>query len=98
MLGASGLEVGQDAGAYSGRSARADEAHECRVFGPAAAVFGMVTSEEIGRFEVFATLDSGDRERLSRVAADISLGPGEYVVELRPKGPLGRRSSWWHFA
>ena len=50
------------------------------MFGPAAAVFGMVTSEEIGRFEVFATLDSGDRERLSRVAADISLGPGEYAV------------------
>jgi thioredoxin reductase (NADPH) len=40
----------------------------------------MVTADEIGRFEVFAALDSGDRERLCRVAADISLGPGEYAV------------------
>ncbi len=40
----------------------------------------MVTSEEIGRFEVFATLETADRERLCRVAADISFGPGEYAV------------------
>ena len=40
----------------------------------------MVTSEEIGQFEVFATLATADRERLCRVAADISLGPGEYAV------------------
>ena len=40
----------------------------------------MVTSEEIGRFEVFATLDPVDRERLSRAAADIPLNPGEYAV------------------
>ena len=40
----------------------------------------MVTSEEIGRFEVFAALDSADRERLCRVAADISLGLGECAV------------------
>ena len=40
----------------------------------------MVTSEEIGRFEVFATLATVDRERLCRVSADISLGPGEYAV------------------
>ena len=40
----------------------------------------MVTSEEIGRFEVFATLATADRERLCRVAADISLGPGEYAA------------------
>ncbi len=40
----------------------------------------MVTSEEIGRFEVFTALDSADCERLSRVAADISLSPGEYAV------------------
>ena len=41
---------------------------------------GVVTAEEIGRFEVFAALDSADRERLCRVAADISLGPGEFAV------------------
>lgn len=40
----------------------------------------MVTLEEIGRFEVFADLDPADCERLCRVAADISLGPGEYAV------------------
>jgi thioredoxin reductase (NADPH) len=40
----------------------------------------MVTAEEIGRFEVFAMLDPADCERLSRVAADISLSPGEYAV------------------
>lgn len=40
----------------------------------------MVTSEEIGRFEVFASLDRADRARLCRVAADISLNPGEYAV------------------
>jgi thioredoxin reductase (NADPH) len=40
----------------------------------------MVTVEEIGRFEVFAALDPADRERLCRVAADISLSPGEYAV------------------
>jgi thioredoxin reductase (NADPH) len=40
----------------------------------------MVTLEEIGRFEMFAALDPADRERLCRVAADISLSPGEYAV------------------
>jgi len=40
----------------------------------------MVTVEEIGRFEVFAALDPADCERLCRVAADISLSPGEYAV------------------
>lgn len=39
-----------------------------------------MTSEEIGRFEVFATLDPAACERLCRAAADISLGPGEYAV------------------
>ena len=37
-------------------------------------------AEEIGQFEVFAALDPADCERLCRVAADISLGPGEYAV------------------
>jgi thioredoxin reductase (NADPH) len=40
----------------------------------------VVTSEELGRFEVFADLDPAACERLCRVAADISLGPGEYAV------------------
>ncbi len=39
-----------------------------------------MTLEEIGRFEVFASLDPADAERLCRAAADISLGPGEYAV------------------
>ena len=40
----------------------------------------MVTVEEIGRFDVFAALAPADCERLCRVAADIWLVPGEYVV------------------
>ena len=40
----------------------------------------MVTSEEIGRVAVFADLEPADRERLSRVVADITLAPGESVV------------------
>ena len=40
----------------------------------------MVTREEIGQFELFAGLDPDDCERLCRVAADISLGPGEFAV------------------
>src|SRR5512132_2434184 len=39
----------------------------------------MVTAEEIRMITVFAGLDSDARERLSRVAADISLEPGEYA-------------------
>jgi thioredoxin reductase (NADPH) len=40
----------------------------------------MVTADEIEGIKVFATLDPAARERLSRVAADISLGPGEYAA------------------
>ena len=40
----------------------------------------MVTAEEIGRIAVFADLEPADCERLCRVAADISLAPGEYAV------------------
>ncbi len=40
----------------------------------------MVTADEIGRVTVFAALDPADRDRLSRVAVDISLMPGEYAV------------------
>jgi thioredoxin reductase (NADPH) len=41
----------------------------------------MVTVDEIGRVAVFAALGPGDRERLSQVAADISLMPGEYAAQ-----------------
>jgi thioredoxin reductase (NADPH) len=40
----------------------------------------MVTPEEIARITVFASLSERDRERLSQVAADISLAPGEYAA------------------
>jgi thioredoxin reductase (NADPH) len=40
----------------------------------------MVTAEEIGKVNVFAALDHDALERLSRVAADISLEPGEYAA------------------
>ena len=40
----------------------------------------MVTAAEIGKIVVFAGLDQAGRERLSRVAADISLVPGEYAA------------------
>jgi thioredoxin reductase (NADPH) len=41
----------------------------------------MVTADEIAAIPVFATLDQGGRERLSRAAADISLMPGEYAAD-----------------
>ena len=40
----------------------------------------MVTAEEIGRVAVFADLPPSERDRLSRLVADISLAPGEYAV------------------
>ena len=40
----------------------------------------MVTPEEIESITVFATLGAAARERLSRVAADIVLMPGEYAA------------------
>jgi len=40
----------------------------------------MLTPDEIGLIKVFADLEAAERERLSRVAADISVGPGEYVA------------------
>src|SRR5438874_3779891 len=40
----------------------------------------MVTADEIGGIKVFSALDHGDRERLARAAADISLVPGEYAA------------------
>jgi thioredoxin reductase (NADPH) len=41
----------------------------------------MVTAEEIARIEVFSELDAVALERLSRVAADITLLPGEYAAQ-----------------
>ena len=40
----------------------------------------MVTPDEIASVSVFAALEPADLERLCRIAADISLGPGEYAV------------------
>jgi thioredoxin reductase (NADPH) len=40
----------------------------------------MVSADEIGTVSVFAVLDPAGRDRLSRVAADISLTPGEYAA------------------
>ena len=40
----------------------------------------MVTAEEIAGVTVFAELGAGERERLSRAAADITLSPGEYAA------------------
>ena len=40
----------------------------------------MVTAEEISRFAVFADLEPAERDRRSRVVADIALGPGESAV------------------
>ena len=41
----------------------------------------MVTADEIARIAVFAELDPAARERLSRVAADITLLPGEFAAQ-----------------
>ncbi len=40
----------------------------------------MLTPDEIGRIRVFRDLLPAERERLCRVAADISVGDGEYVA------------------
>ena len=41
----------------------------------------MVTAEEIAQIALFASLDRAHCERLSRIAADISLAPGEYAAD-----------------
>ena len=41
----------------------------------------MVTAEEVAQVALFAGLDYAERERLSRVAADIELAPGEYAAD-----------------
>jgi len=45
-----------------------------------AAPHSMLTPDEIGLIRVFASLGPAERERLCRVAADISVAPGEYVA------------------
>ena len=40
----------------------------------------MVTPEEVGQIGVFSCLDTADRERVCRVAADISLSAGEFAA------------------
>jgi thioredoxin reductase (NADPH) len=40
----------------------------------------VVTAEDIAAVTVFSTLDSEARERLARVAADLSLAPGEFAA------------------
>ena len=40
----------------------------------------MVTAEEIGQVAVFADLQPAERDRLSRLVADITLVPGEFAV------------------
>jgi len=40
----------------------------------------MVTAEELGEVAVFSALGMDERERLARVAADLSLMPGEYAA------------------
>src|SRR3954471_22058383 len=41
----------------------------------------VVTAEEVAQVALFAALDGAQRERLSRIAADISLAPGEYAAD-----------------
>src|SRR4051794_28718805 len=41
----------------------------------------VVTAEEVAQVALFAALDGAQRERLSRVAADIELAPGEYAAD-----------------
>jgi thioredoxin reductase (NADPH) len=40
----------------------------------------MVTAEDVGAVEIFASLSDDDRERLARASADIRLAPGEYAA------------------
>ena len=47
---------------------------------PTGEVHCLVTAEEIGRVAVFADLEPAERDRLSRVVADITLAPGESAV------------------
>ena len=41
----------------------------------------VVTAEEVAQVALFAALDCAQHERLSRVAADIELAPGEYAAD-----------------
>src|SRR4051812_44155028 len=61
-------------------SRRAHDRLPDRVERPAAWVRFMVTADEIAGVAIFAALGAAERERLSRVAADITLAPGEYAA------------------
>src|SRR3954452_20369786 len=41
----------------------------------------MVTAEEVASVGVFSSLDVGDRERLARAGADVTLVPGEFAAQ-----------------
>jgi thioredoxin reductase (NADPH) len=58
---------------------RADNSAEVLV-GWVVALPVVVTAEEIGKVAVFADLQHSERDRLSRLVADITLTPGEFVV------------------
>jgi thioredoxin reductase (NADPH) len=44
-------------------------------------LFSVVTADEIAGIEIFSRLSAEDRERLSRVAADVRLTAGEYAAQ-----------------
>src|SRR4051794_36915799 len=63
-----------------GRSRRANDRQPDRAERIAPRVPFMVTADEIAGVAIFAALDVSERERLARVAADITLAPGEYAA------------------
>ncbi len=48
----------------------------------------MVTPEEIAGVPIFADLDDAEREKMSRIAADITLATGEYAADQGGEGAL----------
>ena len=51
-----------------------------RATGPSTGMSHVITAEEIGGIPLFAGLGENERERLSRVAADVTLMAGEYAA------------------
>src|SRR5438067_587391 len=51
-----------------------------RATGPSTGMSHVITAEEIGGIPLFASLGENERERLSRVAADVTLMAGEYAA------------------
>jgi thioredoxin reductase len=54
----------------------------------------MVTADEIAGVTIFAGLSEVQRERLSRIVADIRVGPGEYVVHPGEERALFAETAW----